>query len=262
MRAGSTLPAARPVARPAAWLAALVAAAIGGVTLAASPAGRLPGVPAAPSAPAMPGTTSTESVQGDADGYLTWPGDRAEALAKSTRARDNAGKIWWDTRGVRTERSARYDVAATWMTPEVIRATARVLQLREGLSAEATKALVEEADRPGQTVVMIEIDPHEGSGVIPLDWQAYLLPHTGDNGVEGAAAGTGTPRLRDVRALAGILRRNYSYDRFWMVFPLKNGEGRPLFGPAATQAEVVVRIYDKEARMTLPIPESFRAAAR
>ena len=84
-----------------------------------------------------------------ADDYLAWPRDRAEALAKSTRAKDSAGQTWWDTRGTRTERSARYKVVATWMTPEVIRATARVLQLRDGLSAEATKALVAEADRRG-----------------------------------------------------------------------------------------------------------------
>jgi hypothetical protein len=198
------------------------------------------------------------SVEGDADAYLTWPQDRAEALARSTRAKDSAGQIWWDTRGTRTERSVRYTVVATWMTPEVIRATARVLQLREGLSAEATKALVAEADRPGQTIVMVEIDPHEGSGVVPLDWQAYLLPYAGGKGIEGAAAGTATPRLRDLRVLAGIGRRDYAYDRFWMVFPLKNGDGRPLFGAAATEAEVVVRIYEKEARMKWPIPASVR----
>jgi hypothetical protein len=197
--------------------------------------------------------------QDDGAGYLSWPRDRAEALAKSTRARDSAGQTWWDTRGTRTERSARYDVVATWMTPDVIQATARTLQLREGLSAEATKALVAAAEIPGQTIVMIEIDPHEGSGVIPLDWQAYLLPYATGKGVDGAVGGVGKRELRDVRVLGGIQRRDYAYDRFWMVFPLKNGEGKPLFGPNATEAEVVVRIYDKEARMKWPIPASIRA---
>jgi hypothetical protein len=249
-RAGSTL------------LTSLVAGAalLAGATLAASR-----GVAVSSAAPAasssVPERGLASSVQDDADAFLTWPRDRAEALAKGTRAKDNAGKIWWDTRGTRTERSARYDVVATWMTPEVIRATARVLQLRTGLSAEATKALVAEAERPGETIVMIEIDPHEGSGVIPLDWQAYLRPYADEKGVEGAVAGTGTPRLRDMRALAGIERRNYAYDRFWMVFPLKNGDGRPLFGPQAAQAELIVRIYDKEARVAWPIPASFRSAA-
>jgi hypothetical protein len=205
------------------------------------------------------GVLAATAIIAGQDEYLSWPRDRAETVAKSTRLRDSAGNTWWDTRGTRTDRSSRYTVAATWMTSEVIQATARTLQLREGLSAEATKALVAEADRPGQTVVMIEIDPHEGSGVIPLDWQAYLLPYATGKGIDGAVAGVGTPKLRDVRAAGGILRRDYAYDRFWMVFPLKNEEGRPLFGPNATEAEVVVRIYDKEARMKWPIPASIRA---
>jgi hypothetical protein len=103
---------------------------------------------------------------------------------------------------------------------------------------------------------MVEIDPHEGSGVIPLDWQAYLGPYVSGKGIEGTVAGVGTPRLRDVQALAGITRRDYAYDRFWMVFPLKTADGRPLFGPQTTEAELIVRIYDKEARVKWPIPAS------
>ena len=58
------------------------------------------------------------------------------------------------------------------------------------------------------------------------------------------------PRLRDVPALAGVLRRNYDYDRFWMVFPLRTDDGQPLFGRDDLEAELVVRIYDKEGRIT------------
>lgn len=194
------------------------------------------------------------------DSYLSWPSDRAEALARSTRSRDSAGQSWWDTRGTKTERSLRYKVVATWMTPEVVRATARVLQLRTSLTADAAKALVGEADRAGETTIMIDIDPHEGSGVIPLDWQAWLGPYAGGKGIDGAVAGAATPRLRDVRALNGIDRRDYAYDRFWLVFPLEK-EGRPLFGPNAAEAELIVRIYDKEARVKWTIPETLRAAA-
>lgn len=197
----------------------------------------------------------------DDDSYLTWPHDRAETVARSTRSRDSAGQSWWDTRGTRTERSMRYKVVATWMTPEVVRATARVLQLRTSLSADAAKALVAEADSPKETTVMIDIDPHEGSGVIPLDWQAWLGPYAGGKGIDGAVAGTASPKLRDVRALNGIDRRDYAYDRFWMVFPLATTEGRPLFGPSATEAELIVRIYDKEARVKWTIPASLRAAS-
>ena len=204
-------------------------------------------------------TARAESVADDS--YLSWPHDRAEALARSTRSRDSAGQSWWDTRGTKTERSLRYKVAATWMTPEVVRATARVLQLRASLTADGAKALVAEADREGETTIMIDIDPHEGSGVIPLDWQAWLGPYADGKGIDGTVAGTATPRLRDVRALNGIDRRDYAYDRFWMVFPLKNAEGRPLFGPNAVEAELIVRIYDKEARVKWTIPATLRAAA-
>jgi hypothetical protein len=206
-------------------------------------------------------TFTARAESGADDSYLSWPHDRAEALARSTRSRDSAGQSWWDTRGTKTERSLRYKVVATWMTPEVVRATARVLQLRTSLSADAAKALVTEADREGETTIMIDIDPHEGSGVIPLDWQAWLGPYAGGKGIDGAVAGTATPRLRDVRALNGVDRRDYAYDRFWMVFPLKNSEGRPLFGPNDVEAELIVRIYDKEARVRWTIPAALRASA-
>jgi hypothetical protein len=248
--------------RPVALVAAPLAALFAGVTLAASavivPPRGLASNSEASHGEAVHGEASIG--EGDADDYLAWPRDRAEALASSTRSRDSAGQSWWDTRGTKTERSLKYKVVATWMTPEVIRATARLLQLRDGLSAEATRALVAEADRPGETTVMVDIDPHEGSGVIPLDWQAYLGPYAGGKGIDGTVAGTGTPRLRDLRALAGIGRRDYAYDRFWMVFPLKNANGQPLFGPQATEAELIVRIYDKEARVKWPIPASIRSA--
>jgi hypothetical protein len=40
--------------------------------------------------------------------------------------------------------------------------------------------------------------------------------------------GENTPRLLDVKALAGVLRRNYDYDRFWVVFPLTQADGAPV----------------------------------
>lgn len=58
----------------------------------------------------------------------------------------------------------------------MIRATARVLQARSRLTPEQTDAIVTEAQAPGGLVVMVEIDPREGSGVIPLDWEAFLQP--------------------------------------------------------------------------------------
>ncbi len=111
-----------------------------------------------------------------------------------------------------------------------------------------------DAERPGETVVMVEIDPREGAGVIPSDWAAFLQPIL-PGGVAGKPVrGENTPRLRDVKALAGVLRRNYDYDRFWMVFPLTQADGSPLMANGALEVELVVRISGREGRVRWPMP--------
>ena len=104
------------------------------------------------------------------------------------------------------------------------------------------------------TVVIVEIDPREGSGVIPSDWEAFLQPKGSE---ERIARGAVDARLRDVKALAGVLRRNFDYDRFWVTFPLQK-DGSPLFRPSDTAAELVVRIHGREGRVEWPIPASLR----
>jgi len=49
----------------------------------------------------------------------------------------------------------------------VIQATARLLQLSERLSDGQVEELVREATAAGDVVILVEIDPREGSGVIP-----------------------------------------------------------------------------------------------
>ena len=61
-----------------------------------------------------------------------------------------------------------------------------------------------------------------------------------------------TPALRGVQALVGVLRRNYDYERFWVVFPLLDESGASLFGGGVSSVELVVRVYDKEGRVTCP----------
>jgi hypothetical protein len=72
------------------------------------------------------------------------------------------------------ERSCNYKLRATWLTPEVIRATAQLAGIRRGLSDAQAEAMLAEAEAAGGTVVLVEIDPREGSGVIPNDWTATL----------------------------------------------------------------------------------------
>ena len=143
------------------------------------------------------------------------------------------------------------------MTPEVIRAGARQVQLSDFLSDEETRHLVLEAEPAGDTVIQVEIDPREGSGVIPLDWGVFLR-RKGDDTNSRVVAGVNTPSLRHQRALAGRLPRNYDYDRFWVVFPLHTPDGDALFDGATTEAELVVRIHDKEGRVSWRIPDSIR----
>lgn len=198
-------------------------------------------------------TVGPESLSGRMqtdDAYLKWSAKQAEAIGTNAYKRGRVGGAF-DMRMLKTERSYNYKLAATWLTPDVIRATARLLQLRSRLSDEETRGLVAEAgDVPG-TVVMVEIDPREGSGVIPNDWEAFLQPK---GQPARAVRGVISPKLRDVKALAGVLRRNYDYDRFWVTFPsVENGS--PVFGGPGL-AELVVRIYDKEGRVEWPVPAS------
>lgn len=188
------------------------------------------------------------------DAYLSWSDKQAEVVGQQTYKKGRVGGVW-DMRVLKTERAYNYKLAATWLTPDVIRAAARLTQLRSRLSEMETRALVTEAEAAADTVIMVEIDPREGSGVIPNDWQAFLQPR---GRPDAAVRGTVSPQLREVKALAGVVRRNYDYDRFWVTFPLSGTNGGPLFSSAEQDAELVVRIYDKEGHVEWPIPSSLR----
>ena len=100
--------------------------------------------------------------------YLSWTGKQSEQIGKSMRVSGRVGSIL-GARGLSTERALNYKLRATWLSPEVIRATARLEQLRLRLSEDQVTGLVTEADVPEFTVILVELDPNEGSGVIPLD---------------------------------------------------------------------------------------------
>jgi len=193
--------------------------------------------------------------------FLNWTRQYAESVGRSMRQDGRVGGAF-DFRVVHTEHSYNYKLRATWLTPEVIRATARLAQLSGGLSDEETNALVHEAEVPNATVILVEIDPREGSGVIPLDWVALMRPKgagSNSNGVRG----TSTPELRQMRALTGVFRRDYAYEQFWVVFPTTGNPTADYLAAGAREAELVVRIGNKEGRVSWPVPESVtRVAAR
>jgi hypothetical protein len=196
--------------------------------------------------------------QGNSEPFLSWTEQQALKIGESMRATGRVGGFW-DSRIRHTEQSYNYKLRATWLTPEVIRAAARLSQLRDRLSVDRTLALVTEAEAAGDTVVLVEIDPREGSGVIPIDWQCFLEPAGLPGGAAHPVTGVSSPRLRNVKALAGIAQRDYDYDVFWMVFRLFDEKGDSIFPESAVQAELVVRIGEKEGRVSWAIPASIRA---
>jgi hypothetical protein len=187
--------------------------------------------------------------------YANWSAKQAKEMALTMR---HKGRVKAGMRWIHTERAVNYEVRATWFTPEVIRASARLEQIGNRLTDDVTKAFVTEAEAVGDTVFMIEIDPNEGSGVIPGNWQAFLQPKSLKQETSGAVAGINSPKLRDIKVLSGVDKRDYDYDVYWMVFPLLTPKGEPLFLSSDKEAELIVRINNKEGKIAFPIPESIR----
>jgi hypothetical protein len=191
------------------------------------------------------------------DAYLQWSQSQCESVGIRTNVHGRVGSMWHE-RGLKTEQAIYYKLVATWFTPEVIRASARCAQLKSHLSDEETRKLVEDAEAVGGTVVMLELDPNEGSGVIPSDWEAFLGPKSKDNANQATARGNERPDLRKAKLFAGVLRRNYDYDRFWVVFPLVRENGVPLFDTTSREAELTVRVNDQSGKVVWSIPEGIR----
>jgi len=189
--------------------------------------------------------------------YLTWTAEQAVNIGKAGRVNGRVGGAF-DLRVIHTEHSYNYKLRATLMTPEVIRATARLEQLRLHLTNEQTRLLVKEAEQVNGLVALVEIDAREGSGVIPLDWRSSLQPGGSKSDSPDSISGTSTPSLRNVKALSGVARRDYAYDIFWVIFPVTNPEGKPIWEHAPDRIDLVVGIYNKEGRVTWPVSNSLR----
>ncbi len=185
------------------------------------------------------------------DSYLTWTAAKAKEIGRSTRVEGHVAGTFVRVRSTTTFR-------ATWMTGDVIRATARLALLADRLCIAQTNALVQDAEAAGEITIMVELDSNEGSGVIPLDWVALLGPRTFVAGETEVARGKSVPALREVRALSGVFGRDYNYDVFWIVFSLDAQSGKPLFPAGVREAELIVRIYSKEGRARWRLPDSIK----
>jgi hypothetical protein len=178
------------------------------------------------------------------DEFLKWDAKRAREIALSGRVNGQVGKSL-DFRVTATDRSYNFKLRATWLTPEIIRALARIEQELKALSALETQQLVAAATA-------------SGSGIIPSDWVALLGPRQLNQSVPRAVRGTSRPDLRNLPALAVVPPRDYSYEVFWVVFPAIGPDGQRLFAPGDTEAELSVRIQGKVGKVRLPVPESIR----
>ena len=112
--------------------------------------------------------------------------------------------------------------------------------------------LVSAAQAAGEIIIQVEIDPREGSGVIPNDWVALL------GAGKRVVRGTNNSMLRELPALAPVFPRDYSYEIFWLVFPRKGDDGQPLFFSSDSYAELAVQVQGKVGKVRWPVPEYLR----
>jgi hypothetical protein len=195
--------------------------------------------------------------QAPLDAYQSWSAKQAEAIIKKMLVK---GRVP-GSRGMNpfnTAQSKSYKLRAVWVTPEVIAASARQIQLQERLSEVRARALVEEADLAGYTIVLVDLDPDEGAGVIPPDHATFLQPKGAAPDSGRAVRGIERPGFSEKQALARVLRRDFAYDRLWFMFPTETESGAPLFSSTDQEAELIVQIRGREERVQWLIPDSIR----
>lgn len=198
---------------------------------------------------------STLIAQQQKEDYLSWTSRQAFNIGRKWRM---AGRVGWELKVFPTTEVLFYDLRATLMTPEAIRAAARLEQLRRRLTDAETRDLVSEAVKIDGLVAVIEINPREGSGVIPLDWRTTLQPKGAGEDSPFAIAGMSMPELRHLKALATVGQRDYAYDVFWVVFPMRDRHGKLIWETPPDAIELVVGIRDKQGRVSWRVDDSLR----
>jgi len=193
--------------------------------------------------------TNVEDLQ-----FLSWDAKSALAINESWRVKGRVGGFF-DTRMFDTNKSYNYKLRATLMSPEAIRAAARVEQIRSRLTDDETKKLITEAEQEN-LVIIIEIDPREGSGVIPNDWRAFIGSR--NSPANELIRGDDKNSLRDNKALQSVSKRDYDYDLFWVSFSLTDKNGSPLWRVVPNELELVVGINAKEGRVTWKVTDELR----
>lgn len=200
--------------------------------------------------------TVTAQVTND-ESYLTWSAQQAKDIGEAWRVKGRVGGFF-DMRVQDTDKSYNFKLRATLMSPEVVRATARIEQIRSYLTADETRALVIDAEQGDYLVMLVEIDPNEGSGVIPPDWRVILHPKGIDATKNRPIKGIEKSTLRNIKTLTGVAKRDYDYDVFWMAFSLKDSKRQSLWESVPNELELSVAIYGKEGRVSWKVSNPLR----
>ncbi|MEJ7861996.1 MAG: hypothetical protein WKF90_10225 [Pyrinomonadaceae bacterium] len=186
--------------------------------------------------------------------FLTWDVKSALAINESWRVKGRVGGFF-DTRMFDTNNSYNYKLRAILMSPEAIRAAARVEQIRSRLTDDETKKLVAEAEQEN-LIIIIEIDPREGSGVIPNDWRAFIGSR--NSNANELIRGDNKSSLRNNKALQSVSKRDYDYDMFWISFPLIDKNGSPVWKVVPSELELVVGINAKEGTVVWKVTDELK----
>jgi hypothetical protein len=171
------------------------------------------------------------------------PEKEARRTLTSTRVQGQVGGSL-DLRVRGTDRSYNYKLRATWITPEVAEAAGRLLMTDRGL-AEAQAREVIRAVAAAGWLILVEIDPREGSGVIPNDW----LSRFGQAGSDRKVVGRVLAPEGAWKSLLSAFPRDYAWDLFLVEFPRQLEDGAPVFAQPGPDAELIVRIRDKQGRV-------------
>jgi hypothetical protein len=183
--------------------------------------------------------------------FLRWSEADARRVVQGARQTGTAGSRLWDGRVKDTHRSSRYKVRAILWTPRALRAAARLVQLRERLSNAETLALLAAVESRPLHVASIEIDPIEGSGVLPHDETRFFLQRPGDESASVRAVEatdiTGLPLFHKFE------KRDWAYELLVTAFPRALESGEPLAAAGAAALELVVEIGGKGEHLSFPL---------
>jgi hypothetical protein len=178
------------------------------------------------------------------------PEKQARETMLAMRTKGQVGGSW-DLRVTGTDRSYNYKLRATWITPEVATAAARVLMLTKGISGEQAEEVAGAVATADAWFVFVELDPREGSGVIPREWISRFGLRENES---RQAVGQALPAEGVWKSLMSAFPRDYSYDTFLLKFPKSAPGGVSLLEPG--EAELRVRIYNKQGRALWKVPAS------